>query len=211
MKFTLSWLKDHLTTDASLDDIVDGLTRIGLEVEGVHNPGEALRAFRVARILSAERHPQADKLQVLSVDAGDGPMQVVCGAPNARAGLVGVFGAPGAYVPGLDVTLKVAAIRGVESNGMMCSARELEIGEGHDGIIELPEDAPVGTPYPDYAGLNDPVIDVSITPNRQDCMGVHGIARDLAAAGLGTLVPPTVPAIDAQGPGPDVRIEDAAG
>ena len=211
MKFTLSWLKDHLTTDASLDDIVDGLTRIGLEVEGVHNPGEALQAFRVARILSAERHPQADKLQVLSVDAGDGPMQVVCGAPNARAGLVGVFGAPGAYVPGLDVTLKVAAIRGVESNGMMCSARELEIGEGHDGIIELPEDAPVGTPYPDYAGLNDPVIDVSITPNRQDCMGVHGIARDLAAAGLGTLVPPTVPAIDAQGPGPDVAIEDAAG
>ena len=211
MKFTLSWLKDHLTTDASLDDIVDGLTRIGLEVEGVHNPGEALQAFRVARILSAERHPQADKLQVLSVDAGDGPMQVVCGAPNARTGLVGVFGAPGAYVPGLDVTLKVAAIRGVESNGMMCSARELEIGEGHDGIIELPEDAPVGTPYPDYAGLNDPVIDVSITPNRQDCMGVHGIARDLAAAGLGTLVPPTVPAIDAQGPGPDVAIEDAAG
>ncbi|MHA0331140.1 phenylalanine--tRNA ligase subunit beta [Sphingomonas melonis] len=211
MKFTLSWLKDHLTTDASLDDIVDGLTRIGLEVEGVHNPGEALASFRVARILSAERHPQADKLQVLSVDAGDGPMQVVCGAPNARAGLVGVFGAPGAYVPGLDVTLKVAAIRGVESNGMMCSARELEIGEGHDGIIELPEDAPVGTPYPDYAGLNDPVIDVSITPNRQDCMGVHGIARDLAAAGLGTLVPPTVPAIDAHGPGPDVAIEDAAG
>ena len=211
MKFTLSWLKDHLTTDASLDAIVDGLTRIGLEVEGVHNPGEALQAFRVARILSAERHPQADKLQVLSVDAGDGPMQVVCGAPNARAGLVGVFGAPGAYVPGLDVTLKVAAIRGVESNGMMCSARELQIGEGHDGIIELPEDAPVGTAYPDYAGLNDPVIDVSITPNRQDCMGVHGIARDLAAAGLGTLVPPTVPEITTQGPGPDVRIEDPAG
>ncbi|MFN3433042.1 MAG: phenylalanine--tRNA ligase subunit beta [Sphingomonas sp.] len=211
MKFTLSWLKDHLATDAGLDAIVEGLTRIGLEVEGVHNPGEALHAFRVARILSAERHPQADKLQVLSVDAGDGPMQVVCGAPNARAGLVGVFGAPGAYVPGLDVTLKVAAIRGVESNGMMCSARELQIGEGHDGIIELPEDAPVGTPYPDYAGLNDPVIDVSITPNRQDCMGVHGIARDLSAAGLGTLVPPTVPEIAGEGPGPDVAIEDPAG
>ena len=138
MKFTLGWLKSHLDTDADLDTIVEGLTRIGLEVEGVHNPGEALASFRVARILSAERHPQADKLQVLSVDAGDGPMQVVCGAPNARAGLVGVFGAPGAYVPGLDVTLKVAAIRGVESNGMMCSARELQIGEGHDGIIELP-------------------------------------------------------------------------
>jgi len=211
MKFTLGWLKSHLDTDASLDAIVEGLTRIGLEVEGVHNPGEALAPFRVARILSAERHPQADKLQVLSVDAGDGPMQVVCGAPNARAGLVGVFGAPGAYVPGLDVTLKVAAIRGVESNGMMCSARELQIGEGHDGIIELPEDAVVGTSFPDYAGLNDPVIDVSITPNRQDCMGVHGIARDLAAAGLGTLIAPTVPEVTGEGAGPDVRIEDAEG
>lgn len=211
MKFTLSWLKSHLDTDADLDTIVEGLTRIGLEVEGVHNPGEALEPFRVARILSAERHPQADKLQVLSVDAGNGPMQVVCGAPNARAGLVGVFGAPGAYVPGLDVTLKVAAIRGIESNGMMCSARELQIGEGHDGIIELPEDAVVGTSFPDYAGLNDPVIDVSITPNRQDCMGVHGIARDLAAAGLGTLIAPTVPEVAGEGPGPDVRIEDAEG
>ena len=211
MKFTLGWLKSHLDTDADLDTIVEGLTRIGLEVEGVHNPGEALASFRVARILSAERHPQADKLQVLSVDAGDGPMQVVCGAPNARAGLVGVFGAPGAYVPGLDVTLKVAAIRGVESNGMMCSARELQIGEGHDGIIELPEDAAIGTPFPDYAGLNDPVIDVSITPNRQDCMGVHGIARDLAAAGLGTLIAPTVSSVPGEGPGPDVRIEDAEG
>ncbi|KTT71012.1 phenylalanine--tRNA ligase subunit beta [Sphingomonas sanguinis] len=211
MKFTLGWLKSHLDTDASLDTIVEGLTRIGLEVEGVHNPGEALSSFRVARILSAERHPQADKLQVLSVDAGDGPMQVVCGAPNARAGLVGVFGAPGAYVPGLDVTLKVAAIRGVESNGMMCSARELQIGEGHDGIIELPEDAAIGTSFPDYSGLNDPVIDVSITPNRQDCMGVHGIARDLAAAGLGTLIAPTVPSVAGEGAGPDVRIEDAEG
>ncbi|KQO51472.1 phenylalanine--tRNA ligase subunit beta [Sphingomonas sp. Leaf257] len=211
MKFTLGWLKSHLDTDADLDTIVEGLTRIGLEVEGVHNPGEALSSFRVARILSAERHPQADKLQVLSVDAGDGPMQVVCGAPNARAGLVGVFGAPGAYVPGLDVTLKVAAIRGVESNGMMCSARELQIGEGHDGIIELPEDAAIGTSFPDYAGLNDPVIDVSITPNRQDCMGVHGIARDLAAAGLGALIAPTVPSVAGEGAGPDVRIEDVEG
>ncbi|AXJ95373.1 MULTISPECIES: phenylalanine--tRNA ligase subunit beta [unclassified Sphingomonas] len=211
MKFTLSWLKHHLTTDAGLEDILDGLTRIGLEVEGVDNPGDALKSFRIARILSAAPHPQADKLQVLSVDAGDGPMQVVCGAPNARAGLVGVFGAPGAYVPGLDVTLKVASIRGVESNGMMCSARELQIGEGHDGIIELPADAPIGTPFPDYAGLDDPVIDVSITPNRQDCMGVHGIARDLAAAGLGTLVPLTAPVVVTEGPGPDVRIEDADG
>ncbi|MCP3735080.1 phenylalanine--tRNA ligase subunit beta [Sphingomonas sp. RP10(2022)] len=193
MKFTLSWLREHLDTDADLDVIVETLTRIGLEVEGVHNPGDALKAFRVAEVLTAERHPQADKLQVLSVDAGDGALQVVCGAPNARAGLIGVFGPPGAYVPGLDVTLKVAAIRGVESNGMMCSTRELELGEDHDGIIELPADAPVGTPFPDYAGLNDAVIDISVTPNRQDCMGVRGIARDLAAAGLGTLKPLTVP------------------
>jgi phenylalanyl-tRNA synthetase beta chain len=211
MKFTLSWLKQHLKTTATLDQIVDALTRIGLEVEGVENPGEKLAAFRIAKVLSAERHPQADKLQILSVDAGDGPLQVVCGAPNARAGLVGVFGAPGAYVPGLDVTLKLASIRGVESNGMMCSTRELELGEDHDGIIELPKDAPIGTPYPDYAGLTDPVIDVAITPNRQDCMGVRGIARDLAAAGMGTLTPLIFDPIVTDGAGPSVRTEDAAG
>jgi phenylalanyl-tRNA synthetase beta chain len=211
MKFTLGWLREHLEGDATLDDIVEALTRIGLEVEGVEDPAAKLAAFRVARVLSAERHPQADKLQVLSVDAGDGPLQVVCGAPNARAGMVGVFGAPGAYVPGLDVTLKVASIRGVESNGMMCSTRELELGDDHDGIIELPADAPVGTSYPDYAGLADPVIDVAITPNRQDCMGVRGIARDLAAAGLGTLKRLAVDCVAGEGEGPDVRIEDAAG
>ena len=192
MKFTLSWLKDHLDTTASLDEILVGLTRIGLEVEGVDNPGEKLAAFRIARVLTAERHPQADKLQVLSVDAGDGPLQVVCGAPNARADLVGVFGMPGATVPANGMVLKVAAIRGVESNGMMCSTRELELGDDHDGIIELADDAPVGEVYAEWAGLNDPVIDVSITPNRQDCMGVRGIARDLAAAGLGTLKPLSV-------------------
>ncbi len=211
MKFTLSWLKDHLDTAASLDAILDALTRIGLEVEGVTDPAARLKGFTVARVLTAERHPQADKLQVLSVDAGDGPLQVVCGAPNARAGLVGVFGKPGAAVPANGMVLKVAAIRGVESNGMMCSTRELELGEDHDGIIELPADAPVGTAFADYAGLGDPVIEVSVTPNRQDCMGVHGIARDLAAAGLGKLIAPTVPQVAAHGPGPDVRIEDAAG
>ncbi len=211
MKFTIGWLHEHLDTDASLDTVVEALTRIGLEVEGVHNPGDALKAFRVAKVLTAERHPQADKLQVLSVDAGDGPMQVVCGAPNARAGLVGVFGPPGAYVPGLDVTLKVAAIRGVESNGMMCSTRELELGEDHDGIIELPADAPVGTAFPDYAGLNDAVIDISVTPNRQDCMGVRGIARDLAAAGLGTLKPLAVAPVAGEGDAPNVRTDDPAG
>ncbi|WP_445190878.1 phenylalanine--tRNA ligase subunit beta [Sphingomonas sp. Tas61C01] len=211
MKFTLGWLREHLDGAATLDDVVEALTRIGLEVEGVEDPAAKLAAFRVARVLSAERHPQADKLQVLSVDAGDGPLQVVCGAPNARAGMVGVFGAPGAYVPGLDVTLKVASIRGVESNGMMCSTRELELGDDHDGIIELPADAPVGMSYPDYAGLADPVIDVAITPNRQDCMGVRGIARDLAAAGLGNLKPLAVEGVVGEGEGPDVRTEDAVG
>jgi phenylalanyl-tRNA synthetase beta chain len=140
-------------------------------------------------VLTAEKHPQADKLQVLTVDAGEGPVQVVCGAPNARAGMLGVFGAPGAYIPGSDLTLKVAAIRGVESRGMMCSARELQLGEDHSGIIELPDDAPVGAAYTHYAGLGDPVFDVNVTPNRPDCMGVRGIARDLAAAGVGTLKP----------------------
>jgi phenylalanyl-tRNA synthetase beta chain len=185
MKVTLDWLKQHIDTDASLDTIVETLTRIGLEVEGVENPGATLAAFRVAKVLNAAPHPQADKLQVLSVDAGDGPLQVVCGAPNARAGLVGVFGAPGATVPSNGMVLKVAAIRGVESNGMMCSTRELELGEEHDGIIELPADAPIGMAYPDYAGLNDPVIEVNVLPNRPDCMGVRGIALDLVAAGSG--------------------------
>ncbi|MEH3046025.1 phenylalanine--tRNA ligase subunit beta [Sphingomonas adhaesiva] len=211
MKLTLSWLKDHLDTDASLDAIVDALTRIGLEVEGVEDPSAKLTGFTIARVLTAERHPQADKLQVLSVDAGDGPLQVVCGAPNARAGLVGVFGRPGAEVPANGMVLKVAAIRGVESNGMMCSTRELELGADHDGIIELPVDAPVGTAFADYAGLSDPVIDISITPNRQDCMGVRGIARDLAAAGLGTLKPLSVEAVAGDGPGPDVRTDDPVG
>ena len=210
MKVSLSWLKDHLDTDASLDTIVETLTRIGLEVEGVANPGEALGPFKVARVLTAAPHPQADKLQVLSVDAGSGPTQVVCGAPNARAGLIGVFGAPGTYVPGADITLKVAAIRGVESNGMMCSTRELQLGDEHDGIIELPADAPVGASYADYAGLTDPVIDVSVTPNRQDCMGVRGIARDLAAAGLGRLKPLNIDPVMGEGAGPDVRTDTDA-
>lgn len=212
MKFTLSWLKDHLDTGASVEQVAATLNRIGIEVEGVDNPGEKLAAFKVARVLTAERHPQADKLQVLSVDTGDDqPLQVVCGAPNARAGLVGVLGLPGATVPANGMQLKVSAIRGVESNGMMCSTRELELGEDHDGIIELPEDAPIGTSFPDYAGLNDPVFDVSITPNRQDCMGVRGIARDLSAAGLGTLKPLKVEPVAGEGEGPDVRTDDPEG
>jgi phenylalanyl-tRNA synthetase beta chain len=181
MKFSLSWLKRHIDTDATADQIADALNRIGLEVEGIENPADKLSAFRIAKVLSAEPHLQADKLQVLSVDAGNGPMQVVCGAPNARAGLVGVFGSPGAVVPANGMVLKVAAIRGVESNGMMCSVAELELGDDHDGIIELPEDAPVGQVYADWAGLDDPVIEVAVTPNRPDCMGINGISRDLVA------------------------------
>lgn len=217
MKFTLSWLKDHLDTDAPVDAITHALTRIGLELEGVENPADRLKGFRIARVLTAERHPQADKLQVLRVDTGDGdPLQVVCGAPNARAGLVGVLGLPGAVVPANGMELKVSAIRGVTSNGMMCSTRELELGEDHDGIIELPADAPVGMAFADYAGLDDPVIDVAITPNRQDCMGVRGIARDLAAAGIGTLRPladvvAMLPDVTPTGVGPDVRTDDPEG
>jgi len=212
MKFSLSWLKSHLDTDADIHAVSDCLNRIGLEVEGIENPAEKLSAFRIAKVLSAAPHPQADKLQVLSVDAGSGPMQVVCGAPNARAGLVGVFGMPGAVVPANGMVLKVAAIRGVESNGMMCSVAELELGDDHDGIIELPADAPVGQVYADWAGLDDPVIEVSVTPNRQDCMGVRGIARDLAAAGLGTLKPLEVPSITPAFACPtEIRTDDAEG
>ncbi|MEA3036176.1 MAG: phenylalanyl-tRNA synthetase beta chain [Sphingomonadales bacterium] len=213
MKFTLSWLKEHLDTSASLEEIVETLTRIGLEVEGVENPAEKLAPFTIARVLTAERHPQADKLQVLTVDAGTGEaIQVVCGAPNARAGLVGVFGAPGAHVPGSDLVLKVAAIRGVESRGMMCSVRELELGDEHDGIIELSEDAPVGAAFAPWAGLDDPAIEVAVTPNRQDCMGVHGIARDLAAAGLGTLKPVETREIAGAFPCPlEIRTDDPEG
>jgi phenylalanyl-tRNA synthetase beta chain len=212
MKFSLEWLKQHLDTDASAQKIGEKLTAIGLEVEEVSNPAEALAPFRVAKVLTAEKHPQADKLQVLSVDAGDGPLQVVCGAPNARAGMLGVFGPPGAHIPGSGITLKVAAIRGVESNGMMCSSRELELGDDHSGIIELPADAPIGTAYTQYAGLDDPVFDVNVTPNRQDAMGVRGIARDLAAAGLGTLKPLAVPQIEGSFPCPvPIRIEDPEG
>ena len=216
MKTTLGWLKQHIDTDATLDTIVETLTRIGLEVEGVENPGAKLAAFKVARVLSAAPHPQADKLQVLSVDAGPefnngAPLQVVCGAPNARAGMLGVFGPAGAVVPSNGMVLKVAAIRGVESNGMMCSTRELELGEDHDGIIELPADAPIGTAYPDYAGLTDPVIDINVLPNRPDCFGARGIALDLVAAGLGTARPLAYAPVTGTGPGPDVRTDDPEG
>ncbi len=213
MKFTLSWLKDHLETNASLDDIVEALTMIGLEVESVDTRAQ-FNPFIIAKILTAAKHPDADKLQVLSVDTGDGkPLQVVCGAPNARAGLVGAFAAPGTYVPGIDVTLSIGNIRGVESHGMMCSERELELSDDHNGIIDLPADAPIGTRFADYAQLNDPVIEIGITPNRPDALGVRGIARDLVAAGIGTMKPLQVPAIGGDGECPvevDLSAEGAA-
>ncbi|MFZ1565162.1 YtpR family tRNA-binding protein, partial [Sphingorhabdus sp.] len=213
MKFSLSWLKYYLETDATIEQVADCLNRIGLEVEGIENPADKLVGFRVARVLTAAPHPQADKLQVLTVDSGDGnPLQVVCGAPNARAGLVGVFGVEGATVPANGMVLKKTAIRGVESNGMMCSVAELELGDDHDGIIELPADAPVGMAFAEYADASDPVIDVAITPNRQDCMGVMGIARDLAAAGLGTFKPVEVPTIEGSYSCPtEIRTDDPEG
>lgn len=212
MKFSLTWLKDYLETTATVAEICDALNAIGLEVEGVEDPADKLTGFRIAHVLTAVRHPDADKLQVLTVDTGDGqPLQVVCGAPNARAGMKGVLGLPGAVVPANGMVLKKSAIRGVESNGMMCSTRELELGEDHDGIIELPDDAPVGTAFADYHG-SDPVIEVAVTPNRPDCMGVYGIARDLAAKGLGTLKPIAMPAFTASGACPvDIRTDDPEG
>ncbi len=209
MKFTLSWLKDHLDTDASLEAICERLTMIGLEVEAVDDKA-ALKPFVIAKILTAERHPDADKLQVLTVDTGTGaPVQVVCGAPNARAGLIGAFAAPGAYVPGLDVTLGVGKIRGVESRGMMCSERELQLSDAHEGIIDLPEAAPVGQSFAAYAGLDDPLIEINLTPNRPDATGVYGIARDLAASGLGKLKTPPIAAVNGKGDCPvSVTIAD---
>ena len=187
MKLTLSWLKDHLDTKASLTEIVDTLTRIGLEVEGVEDPGKKFAGFVVARVIEAQPHPNADRLRVCTVDAGGAPVIVVCGAPNARTGMKSVFSPVGTYIPGKNITLQKGVIRGVESNGMLCSAAELELSEDHSGIIDLPEDAPVGVAYSAYAGLDDPVIDINLTPNRPDATGVEGVARDLAAAGLGTL------------------------
>ncbi|PWB61659.1 MAG: phenylalanine--tRNA ligase subunit beta [Bradyrhizobiaceae bacterium] len=188
MKFTLSWLKDHLDTVEPVENLVDKLTMIGLEVEGVEDKAKALSPFTIARVISAEQHPNADRLRVCMVDTGTGdPVQVVCGAPNARAGMTGVFSPPGSFIPGKNITLGVGKIRGVESHGMLVSEAELMISDDHEGIIDLPAEAPVGAPYAKWAGLDDPVIDVNLTTNRPDCTGVHGIARDLAAADMGRL------------------------
>ncbi len=189
MKFTLSWLKNHLDTSASLAEITEALTRVGLEVEAVEDKAAALKDFTIAYVIEAKQHPNADRLRVCMVDVGAGqpPVQVVCGAPNARTGMKSVFSPPGTYIPGKDITLGKGVIRGVESNGMLCSAAELQLSEDHDGIIDLPADAPVGARYVEWARLGDPVIEIAVTPNRADALGVHGVARDLAAAGLGRL------------------------
>ncbi len=193
MKFTLSWLKEHLDTQASVDDITEALTDLGLEVEGVENPAAKLESFTLAKVKEASQHPDADRLRVCTVETDQGDAQIVCGAPNARAGITVVLARPGDYVPGIDVTLSVGTIRGVESHGMMCSERELELSEEHDGIIELPS-GEVGQKFIDWLAANDPakvdpVIEIAITPNRQDALGVRGVARDLAARGLGSLKP----------------------
>ena len=189
MKFTLSWLKEHLDTQATLQEITDKLTALGLELEGVEDPAEKYAPFKAAYVESAQKHPDADRLQVCVVDTGTHKLQVVCGAPNARAGMKGVFAPAGAYVPGIDTVLKKGVIRGQESNGMLVSEREMGLSDEHEGIIELPEDTTIGTPFADIFGINDPVIDIAVTPNRADCAGVRGIARDLAAGGLGVLKP----------------------
>jgi phenylalanyl-tRNA synthetase beta chain len=203
MKFTLAWLKEHLDTDEPLDKIVDKLTMIGLEVESVADRGKALSPFTIGRVISAEQHPNADRLRVCLVDTGAGdPVQVVCGAPNARAGMKGVFVPPGAFIPGKNLTLSVGKIRGVESRGMLVSEFELKISDDHEGIIDLPADAPVGTSYATWAGLDDPVIEINLTPNRPDCTGVHGIARDLAAADMGKLKDLAVKPVEGRFPCP---------
>jgi phenylalanyl-tRNA synthetase beta chain len=189
MKFTLSWLKDHLETDASLDEITDALTALGLELEEVHDPARELSDFIVGYVVEAKQHPNADRLRVCIVDTGEEKVQVVCGAPNARTGMKGVFAPSGAHIPGTGLDLKKGVIRGEESNGMLCSEREMGLSDAHEGIIELPEDAPVGARFAQVMGLDDPVIDIAITPNRGDCLGVRGVARDLAAAGIGKLKP----------------------
>ena len=200
MRFTLSWLRDHLATEATLSELLDSLTTIGLEVEAVDDPADTLGAFVIAEVVSCARHPEAERLNVCRVDSGTGEtVQVVCGAPNVRVGMKAVFIAPGNRIPGTGLDLKASRLRGVDSCGMLCSERELEISDAHDGIIALPDDAPVGARFIDYRGLDDPVIEIALTPNRGDCASVRGIARDLAAAGVGTLKPLDIPEVATNG------------
>jgi phenylalanyl-tRNA synthetase beta chain len=212
MKFTLAWLKEHLETDRPLGEITDKLTMIGLEVERIEDKGKQLAPFVIARVVEAKQHPNADRLRVCMVDTGDGkPIQVVCGAPNARTGMKGVFVPPGAYIPGKDMTLAVGTIRGVESRGMLVSEFELQISDDHEGIIDLPDDAPVGANYAQWAGLDDPMIEINLTPNRADCTGVRGIARDLAAADMGKLKDAAIKSIKGEFPCPvNVKLDFGA-
>jgi phenylalanyl-tRNA synthetase beta chain len=215
MKFTLSWLKDHLDTTASVDEITYALTDLGLEVEEVSNPAARLSAFTIGKVISAEAHPDADRLRVCQVDTDEGPLQIICGAPNAREGITVVVAKPGVYVPGIDTTIGVGKIRGIESHGMMCSEREMELSEEHDGIIELPS-GEVGDSYTDWLAANDPakvdpVIEIAITPNRPDALGVRGIALDLAARGLGKMKPAKTAQVEGKFPCPiNVTIDDDA-
>jgi phenylalanyl-tRNA synthetase beta chain len=203
MKLTFGWLKEHLDTARSLDEIASKLTMIGLEVERIEDKAKLFAPFVIARVVEAKPHPNADRLRVCMVDTGDGkPIQVVCGAPNARTGMKGVFAPPGAFIPGKNLTLGVGKIRDVESRGMLVSEFELQISDDHEGIIELPDDAPVGAPYAKYAGLDDPMIEINLTPNRGDATGVHGVARDLAAAGIGKLKDTPIKTVKGQFPCP---------
>lgn len=215
MKFTLSWLKRHLKTDATIEQVAEAMTLAGLEVEEIIDPSKALSAFTIAHVISAEKHPDADKLQVCQVETVDGPKQIVCGAPNARAGIAVAYAPLGAYIPGLDFALdkKPRKIRGVESSGMMCSGKELEMGDDHDGILELdPANFPVGQAVSDAMGANDPVIDFEVTPNRPDWLGVNSIARDLAAVGLGELITPAIEPVAGTFPcDQEIIIEDTDG
>jgi phenylalanyl-tRNA synthetase beta chain len=211
VKFTLSWLREHLDTDETVEKLADKLTMIGLEVESLEDKAKLLAPFTIARVISAEQHPNADRLRVCMVDAGNGaaPVQVVCGAPNARAGLISVFSPPGTFIPGKNITLGVGTIRGVESRGMLCSAAELQISEDHDGIMELPANAPIGKGYAEWAALGDPLFEINLTPNRQDCTGVHGIARDLSAADMGKFRDPGIKQVKGEFPCPvKVTVED---
>ena len=214
MKFTLSWLKRHLKTEATIEQVAEAMTLAGLEVEEIENPAEKLEAFSIAKVLTAEKHPDADKLRVCTVDTRDGVKTIVCGAPNARADMTVAYAPIGAYIPGLDFSLdkKPRKIRGVESSGMMCSAKELECGEDADGIMDLDNGLELGTPLADALGLNDPVIDFEVTPNRPDWLGVNSIARDLAAVGLGQLITPAIETIKGTFPcEQEIIIEDLDG
>jgi phenylalanyl-tRNA synthetase beta chain len=210
MKFTLSWLKEHLDTPASVEDVVEAMTMAGLEVEHVENPAAKLAAFSVAKIVEAHQHPNADRLRVCQVDTVDGRKEIVCGAPNARAGLTTIYAPIGAYVPGSGITLEARPVRGVVSNGMLCSGRELEVADDADGIVELSDDLAVGVPAADAFGL-EAVIDFEVTPNRPDWLGVVGIARDLSAAGLGALKDLTVAPVPGRSPTPiEIRVDGDA-